>query len=104
MQPLCSLQQIPNGQAIECQLDGRAILIWRRGQQVFAYENRCPHARLPLQWQENQFMSHDGQHLQCSAHGALFEPETGYCVYGPCQAQSLTPVPLIQENGHLYPA
>ncbi|MNW19712.1 hypothetical protein D3C71_2198200 [compost metagenome] len=34
-------------------------------------------------------MSGDGRHIVCFAHGALFQPDNGFCLLGPCQGQSL---------------
>ena len=102
MTQLCALTDIPDRQAIEVKVGQRSIIVWRQGAQAYAYENHCPHARMPLQWQDNQFMSLDGRHLQCSVHGALFEPRTGYCLYGPCQGQALSSVAISQENGQIF--
>jgi|SRR4051812_22394483 nitrite reductase/ring-hydroxylating ferredoxin subunit len=76
----------------QCGLD---ILIVRSGDRAFGYVNSCPHARSPLDWTPDRFMSRDGRHIQCATHGALFEIETGRCVSGPCAGKHLTPVPVI---------
>lgn len=39
-------------------------------------------------------MALDGFHLLCGTHGALFRPQDGYCVSGPCVGDSLEPVPI----------
>ena len=31
------------------------IFIVRKGDQVFGYENNCPHAQAPLEWSTDQF-------------------------------------------------
>ncbi len=58
--------------------------------QVVAYENRCRHIPLTLDYADNRFFTPDGQLFICQTHGAVYEPLTGYCVHGPCQGASLT--------------
>jgi nitrite reductase/ring-hydroxylating ferredoxin subunit len=67
----------------------------RRGETVFGYVDRCPHAGLPLAQELDAYMTNSGEHIACSWHGALFEPATGACVGGPCVGTKLTPWPLI---------
>jgi nitrite reductase/ring-hydroxylating ferredoxin subunit len=68
-------------------------------QHYFAYENSCPHTGVNLNWQEGQFFSVDGLFLQCSMHGALFEPSTGLCIRGPCCGNSLKKVGITTKDG-----
>lgn len=78
------------------------LFVVNDNQQFFAYQNQCPHTGVNLNWQPNQFFDIDNKFLQCSTHGALFRPEDGYCVRGPCAGASLTPIPLKVENGNIY--
>ena len=71
-------------------------------QQCYAYVNQCPHTGVNLNWQPEQFFSPDGRFLQCSLHGALFEPSTGQCLRGPCVGQKLKAVEIIIEDGQVY--
>ena len=57
-----------------------------------AYVNRCPHAGTPLDRPPHGFLTEDGRHLVCSTHGAVFAPETGICVEGPCPGARLQPL------------
>ena len=68
----------------------------------YAYKNSCPHTGANLNWQEGQFFSFDGHFLQCSLHGALFEPTSGLCVRGPCLGQSLMPITVVIENDNVF--
>ncbi|MGH8496485.1 MAG: Rieske (2Fe-2S) protein [Gammaproteobacteria bacterium] len=61
----------------------------RRGEEVFAYVNVCPHAGHALDWRPDGFLTNDRSMIMCSAHGAVFELETGLCVAGPCPGRSL---------------
>jgi nitrite reductase/ring-hydroxylating ferredoxin subunit len=51
---------------------------------VYAYVNSCPHRGTELDWQEGQVFDETGLYLMCATHGALFEPDSGLCVGGPC--------------------
>jgi len=70
---------------------------------LHAYINRCPHAGSTLDWVPGRFFSPDGKMLLCQTHGAMFAPDDGACLAGPCP-QGLTPLPLKeQDNGLLVP-
>ena len=78
-----------------------AFLIYFK-QHCYAYENSCPHTGVNLNWQKEQFFSFDGLFLQCSLHGALFEPDSGLCIRGPCLGSRLKPIDLQNEDGIVY--
>ena len=59
------------------------------GENLYAYVNRCPHVGTSLDWVDNQFFTVDNRYLMCANHGAVFEPPTGECVWGPCVGASL---------------
>ncbi|GAB9465465.1 Rieske domain protein [Globisporangium polare] len=46
-----------------------------------AFVNSCPHARLELDLDDSDFFCEG--FLQCKAHGAFFDPQTGICLQGP---------------------
>ena len=56
---------------------------------VHAYVNSCPHRGTQLDWQPGQVFEETGLYLICATHGALFEPDSGLCVDGPCQGAHL---------------
>lgn len=60
--------------------------------QTRIWRNACPHTGAPLNWLPDIFLSLDGKHIQCSLHGALFEPDSGRCIHGPCLGRSLEPL------------
>jgi nitrite reductase/ring-hydroxylating ferredoxin subunit len=73
----------------------------RRGDAVYGYVDRCPHAGLPLAQTLDQYLAADGALIQCSWHGALFEPDSGRCVAGPCVRQQLSPWPVGVVDGEI---
>lgn len=76
----------------------------RRGDAVFGYVDRCPHAGLPLTQRLDDYLTPDGSLIACSWHGALFAAETGACVGGPCMGQALTPWPVEARDGAIVTA
>lgn len=54
-----------------------------------AYANICPHLSHPLDMFPDEFFAEEGKLLRCMSHGALFDPESGLCLVGPCAGQSL---------------
>jgi nitrite reductase/ring-hydroxylating ferredoxin subunit len=83
------------------QRDLEALLVNFEGQH-FAYINRCPHTGITLDWVNNQFFSSDNRYIMCATHGAVFEPPTGECVWGPCFGLSLQIVPVEIREGRIY--
>ncbi len=63
-----------------------------------AYRNVCPHVPVPLDRPDEDLLTRDGKFLVCARHGALFVPENGLCVAGPCEGESLTPLPLAADG------
>jgi nitrite reductase/ring-hydroxylating ferredoxin subunit len=76
----------------------------RRGAAAFGYVDRCPHAGLPLAQVLDRYLTEDGSLIACSWHGALFQPETGICVGGPCVGARLSPWPVRVEDGRIITA
>lgn len=58
----------------------------------------------PLNWSDEQFFDFEHKFIQCSLHGALFEPLDGLCVWGPCLDKSLQsiPVELVDQQVIIY--
>lgn len=75
------------------------ILVARKGNRFFGYENVCPHAGSRLDTTHGQFLDEDGNFITCGKHRAQFDIDTGKCFIGPCQGQFLTPVTLVIDDG-----
>jgi nitrite reductase/ring-hydroxylating ferredoxin subunit len=71
----------------------------RRGEGVLAYVNACPHIGTPLDTIPDRFLTSDGREFLCSTHGARFRLEDGYCVWGPCEGDSLERAPVQVVDG-----
>ncbi len=78
------------------------IFIVRNGNKVSAYQNSCPHNLAPLNWAPDVFLSYDKDYIQCANHGALFEIDSGQCIYGPCIGQKLMPIDTKIIHGIIH--
>jgi nitrite reductase/ring-hydroxylating ferredoxin subunit len=76
----------------------------RRGARVRAYRDACPHTGAPLAWTPDGYLDADGELIQCSLHGALFLPDTGECVHGPCVGAFLQALPVRIVGGRIQVA
>jgi nitrite reductase/ring-hydroxylating ferredoxin subunit len=103
--PLCQLDDLADGSArgFDPYHQGHdSVFVVRKGEAVFAYEDKCPHYQgaTSLPWRKDAYLDSDGEFLVCAAHGAQFEITTGLCTAGPCLGESLTRVPLqVRDDG-----
>ncbi|WP_233831460.1 Rieske (2Fe-2S) protein [Paraburkholderia sp. ZP32-5] len=65
---------------------------------VYGYLNRCAHVPMELDWSEGQFFESSGLYLMCATHGAIYAPDTGKCVGGPCRGGRLRPVQVEERE------
>ena len=75
------------------------ILITRKGNNFYGFENACPHEGERLDVTPGHFMDEEGNFLECGRHHAQFDIDTGHCFIGPCQGQRLTPIKLVIDEG-----
>ena len=89
---LCQLDDFVDGASRGFTCGDLKLFGVRQGTKVYLYRNLCPHADVPLEWQEHQFLDDSGTLIQCANHGALFVIYTGRCVTGPCIGRNLQPI------------
>ncbi len=103
---LCDLDELtdPGSMAFSLSLQESEIegFIVRLNDHLSAFINSCPHTGASLNWNPHQFLDVDGEFIQCSLHGALFRPNDGLCVRGPCVGQSLQALPVTLEHGAIW--
>jgi len=75
------------------------ILITRKGNNFYGFENSCPHEGQRLDAETGQFLDEEGNFLTCGHHHAQFDLDTGHCFIGPCQGKSLAPLTLVSDDG-----
>lgn len=62
---------------------------------VRAWRNECRHLAVRLDRDtEGSLFDRDGELLMCQFHGALYRPDDGMCVAGPCAGSRLRPLPI----------
>ncbi len=81
--------------------DGRAALAVRWQGAPRAYLNDCAHAGGPLDF-EGQVFERSGRYLMCARHGAIYEPDTGRCVGGPCRGARLVALAVEERDGAVW--
>ncbi len=69
---------------------------------VHGYLNQCAHVPMELDWQEGQFFESSGLYLICATHGAMYEPDSGLCVGGPCRGASLAKLRIEERGGKVF--
>ncbi len=65
---------------------------------VYAYVNRCAHQGVELDWKEGYFFDSDAEFLICATHGALYHPDSGTCVGGPCRGRALVSLAVAEDS------
>ena len=100
---LCRTEELPDpgAQAFEISHNDSLleifVLHWRDG--WYVYKNQCPHTGVNLNWLPHQFFDTESEFVQCSVHGALFKPDSGLCIHGPCVGEALQQFRCRIENG-----
>lgn len=92
----CDVETLPPGHTATFRLvcAGRTVhgfAVNHEGR-TYAYVNSCPHVGTSLDLWPNELLSEDKTMLVCSTHGALFAPDSGLCLAGPCAGDHLTPL------------
>jgi len=67
--------------------ENKPAFVVRYEGRVYAYLNRC------------RFFDMQGLLLICSNHGAIFLPESGRCIGGPCNGRNLVALPVVERDG-----
>lgn len=98
---ICSTKEIPEGGSRGITIDRVNLLLVKKYGTCYLYHNRCPHTGVPLDWEEHQFLDHDGAYIRCANHGALFTLETGECVAGPCRGDALLALAFTERHGNI---
>ena len=105
VQPLCGLDDIPDGgatavNAVLAEGEENLILL-RRGDDVRAYLNVCPHAGRQLDYAPGKFLLKN-ELLICAVHGATFNQLDGLCVAGPCRGEHLRKVEVAVRGNAVH--
>ncbi len=101
MNSACPADAVQQGRPVIVRLnETRSVILWRRSDgSLAAYRNACPHMGIELDWEPRRLLSRNGRYLRCTGHGALFRPEDGVCVFGPCAGEALSAIALEVDHG-----
>lgn len=99
---LCKISELqdPGSKGVNVDFSGKQleVLVVRKGDAVYGYDNHCPHTGVNLDWLPDQFLDLSESFIQCATHGAIFRIEDGYCLRGPCAGESLQKLHLAVER------
>lgn len=104
--PLCnSADLVDSGEAVPFDVlyydrTSRGFAIRFAGQ-VYGYLNQCTHVPMEMDYQPNRFFDSSGQWLMCATHGAMYLPQTGHCIGGPCRG-GLVKIALTERDGVVH--
>ena len=102
---LCNLNEIEDpgtrGFMFPNVVKGRLVLV-KKGGQLTAFRNSCPHTGAPMEWKPDQFLDIGNEFIQCAMHGALFDTQTGECLRGPCVGEFLHKESLVVDGQAVF--
>ncbi len=85
----CSLDDVPPDEAVAVTVGGLDVAVARNGDEVFALQDLCSHAAVPLSEGEVEDCT-----LECWLHGSRFDLTTGR----PTGLPATRPVPVYQTK------
>jgi len=98
----CDVDDLPPGHTATFRLvcGGRTVhgFALNHGGHTYAYVNSCPHVGTNLDMWPNDFLTEDKALIVCATHGALFAPDGGLCLAGPCAGDRLTPLAVAVDG------
>jgi nitrite reductase/ring-hydroxylating ferredoxin subunit len=105
-QRLAALDEIPARGLLFTFSDGpfesTGILV-RGDAGVRAWRNQCRHLAVRLDRDTpGALFDRDGALLVCQYHGALYRPDDGVCVAGPCVGSRLRELPVTVLDGQVW--
>ena len=97
-----SADLIDNGKPLLFQLPGgqKAFAIRWQGQ-LHGWVNECQHASVPMDF-DGDVLESGRQFILCPYHGAIYQPDTGLCVGGPCRGSRLDAVAVVERDGQVW--
>lgn len=99
---LCADEALVEGRYRELRIDVESEPLWliatRCNGQPRVWINLCPHQARPLNFAPDRFLTDDDNRLVCAHHGAVFEPDSGTCVAGPCLNARLRSLAVHQRD------
>lgn len=76
-----------------------SMFVVRRGEDLRAYLNTCPHFGSRLNQGTDSFLTDDGAHIRCTLHESAFRIDDGYGFLGEAKGCWLDPIPVSVADG-----
>jgi 3-phenylpropionate/trans-cinnamate dioxygenase ferredoxin component len=93
---VCAVSEIPADGAVGFEVDGEPVCVIRTGEEVFALQDVCSHAEVPLS--EGEIYDHT---VECWLHGSCFDVRTGRPT-GPPATEPVLVYPVKIEGDDVY--
>ena len=93
---LCALAELTAGVPLRVELDDREVAVVKVGEEVFAIEDVCSHADIPLSEGDA-----DDCTIECALHGSRFDLRTGKPTGLPA-TEPVATFPVEVRDGHIY--
>ncbi|MFT4768712.1 MAG: nitrite reductase/ring-hydroxylating ferredoxin subunit [Glaciecola sp.] len=97
-----AILSMPDNSSQSVTLEGRSLILAKHREDLFLYENNCPHANETMDPLGGSISDESGDLLRCQRHGAEFLTTTGECVAGPCIGEALSPVAFTVAGEQIY--
>jgi nitrite reductase/ring-hydroxylating ferredoxin subunit len=99
-----ALEEGGKGALFEIEYEGRTVPAFavRYDGAVRAYHNRCVHVATTLDWRPGEFFDQSGLYLICATHGAMYAPDSGQCLGGPCRGGALVSLATEERDGGVF--
>ena len=92
----CPLADVPTDGGVRVELDGLPVCLVRAQDQVYAIQDICSHAEVPLSEGEVE-----GTTVECWLHGSRFDLRTGDPT-GPPATEPVATFPVEIRDGDIY--
>lgn len=98
MTRVAALDEVPDGQVMAFEVEGREICVARLGDEIYAFADKCSHRDFPL---SNGELDPEDCSVTCEWHGARFDIRSGKALSLP----ATRPIPIFAsriENGDIF--
>ena len=92
----CSTSEVPTDEALGVTVGGLDVAIARDGEEIFAIQDECSHAAVPLSEGEVS-----GGTVECWLHGSCFDLRTGKPTHLPA-TEPVAIFPVDVRDGDVY--
>ena len=97
-----SADLVDNGKPLFFELpDGQKAFVIRWQGELHGWINECQHASVPMDF-DGDVLESGRQFILCPYHGAIYQPNTGKSVGGPCRGANLDAVPVTERDGQIW--